>query len=120
LASEWLSGHIERLVEDLRTRFGQTVVFNGNTYACITEETSDANCGTRFLSNTKGVFMAGFEPRKFCLNASDFAPATNIVPPKEGDTLVYHKFLYLITRVSPRDLQDSTLAIEVYGFKQIG
>ncbi len=106
--SEAIAANFKRL----RDRYGEDVLFNGNTYRCRTSMTSGANAGQQSVSReTFGIFIASSAPRVFDFSPEDFAPTTEVPPPQEGNELQRNGLIYVITAVDYVNIDTDTVAI---------
>lgn len=99
---------------------GQKVTFNGTNYDCTVGPVPFAAAGVDKLpSEGRSAFMASADPRQFRLIPADFTPTTSVLPPQEGNTLVWHGLQYKVTRVTYEDNDDDTFTLAVNAFREV-
>lgn len=115
-----LSENIAWQTAQFRRDKGQKVRFNGVDYDCTVAKISNADAGVDKLpSDGIKAFIASADPRQFRLIPADFAPTTSVLPPQEGNTLLWHGLQYKITRVSYEDFVDDTFTVCCNAYREV-
>ena len=116
-----ISENIAWQLQDLREKVGTTVEFQGTEYRVLTEEVSGAKVGVQALDkkDTLGPYIASADPRVFRFNPAHFLPIIRVLLPIEGDELIWHRLIYVITLVNYSDVGEDTTGINVYAYRKV-